>query len=123
MLKMMTPEEISVKQSSPENVVRIKMFYTLMRMKKAHSVCIASIESVGDGGVGYHHLDADSCIEPLCEVQDFLEAKAMDVQLKFFLFAGNQCDIFITPETKEEFIREHQTIIESIDVMLARSKF
>lgn len=120
---MTTPEEISVKQSSSENVVRTKMFYTLRRMKKAHSECIASIESINNEDNGYHHLDAESCIEPLCEVQDFLEAKAMDVQLKFFLFASNQCDIFITPETKEEFIREHQSIIESIDVMLARAKF
>ena len=120
---MATTEEILVKLSSPENVVRIKMRFTLIRMKKAHMECIASIDSISSENNGWHFLESDNCIEPLCEVQDFLEAKAMDTQLKFFLFSSNHCDIFITPETKEEFIREHKAIIESIESMLSRMKF
>jgi hypothetical protein len=111
---MTTVEEIMSKMVCSDNVVRAMTNRSIQKKKQSHLDCISAIGVINSGN-GWDYIDVGECIGVLCDVQDYLEPEVMLEQLKFFIFASNCHDIIITQKMKDDYIAQHQAIIDSIN--------
>ena len=118
---MVTIDEIQVKLTS-YSVDALIMHHILVKKKSLHLTCINALKNI-DGGF-YGFIDAyNDGMDALCEVQDFLEPVAMRNQVQIFFNAFGGAWHSITPKIADEFIDEHQMIINTIDEVLRTHKF
>jgi hypothetical protein len=118
---MATLEQIKAKLSSC-SVDAIIMYHTLTSKKLAHIVCIEALKNIDGDFYGFLGAYNDG-MDALCEVQDFLEPVKMKEQAQLFFSAFNGAWDLITPKMRDEFIAEHQAIVDSIDGILRQHKF
>lgn len=118
---MTTIEEIKEKLSS-QSVDAIIMHHSLTTKKLAHLVCIEALKNINGDFYGFLGAYNDG-MDALCEVQGFLESKKMKEQAQYFYSAFNGAWDLINLQLRDEFIAEHQDIVNSIDEILRTHKF